>query len=104
LRQHLAFVARLLAHVHYPVPGNPDGKHRFAAILAEHLSRLRLRRLLNSKTRADLAANLVRTLHLSEGRANLMDLAEGIFSWGERTRRKWAFDYYDNLPKELEKA
>ena len=99
----LAVVAALVAHVDTNAlsgsfarqMAEPAGPQRGARV-----SGLRFRRLLTVPDRAQLLPVLTRTLRLTGGRANVLELARSAFFWGEGVRRQWAYDYYGSAPKE----
>lgn len=66
------------------------------------VSELRFRRLLQARQHDDLFRAMRRLLGLlkegSQVSANIGDLAESLYWWNDRTRRRWALDYYDNRP------
>lgn len=64
------------------------------------VSGLRFRRLLAVPTRDDLFPALVRVIRLLDGRVDLLDLARSSFWWGDRTRKRWAYEYYEASPSE----
>lgn len=64
------------------------------------VSGLRFRRLLKYQTREELYPALARTVRSLGGEVNLADLGESIYWWNDRTRQRWAFDYYDAAPQE----
>jgi CRISPR system Cascade subunit CasB len=64
------------------------------------ISGLRFRRLLKHANREELFPALGRVVRALDGRVNLADLAESAYWWNERTRQRWAFDYYDAAPHE----
>lgn len=61
------------------------------------LSESRFRRLLQHASRGELYPALVRALYLLDNRADLLDLADGVYRWDEPTRKRWALDYYETL-------
>ena len=61
------------------------------------VSELRFRRLLQ-KDRRELFVALIRILRMLHHRANLHDLANSVYYWGDRTKRDWAFSYFPNTP------
>lgn len=63
------------------------------------LSPLRFRRLLTHHDVADLFIPLRRAISLIRFHFPTLALAEGLLNWSENTRKKWAVDYYQNLPK-----
>jgi len=94
LRQ-LASVVGLLAQVQHTttqtlarqMAGNPPV-----------VSELRFRRLLQ-RERDDLYHAMIPILHVLDHRANLPDLIESVFYWGDPVRKRWAFDYFPNTPE-----
>lgn len=97
----VALVAGVLAHVR-----THDPKEHFAAQLAQpvhgdkpHYSGLRFRRLLQHRDRGELLDPMLRALALIDRRANVSNLADSLYWWGDRVRRDWAFDYYGRNPK-----
>lgn len=97
----VALVAGVLAHVRVH-----DPKEHFAAQLARphhgdkpRYSGLRFRRLLQYRERTELLEPLVRALGLIDRHANIVNLADSLYWWGDRVRRDWAFDYYGKNPK-----
>jgi CRISPR system Cascade subunit CasB len=64
------------------------------------ISGLRFRRLLKHQSRDELYPALARVVRGLDGRANLADLAESVYWWGEGIRKRWAFDYYTTAPQE----
>jgi CRISPR system Cascade subunit CasB len=97
----LASMAGVLAHVR-----EDDARRRFPEQLAAPgrsgggalLSGLRFRRLIQHTDRDELFLPLIRVIRLLGGTANVRDLAKSIQYWGERTRREWAFAYYEHAP------
>lgn len=61
------------------------------------VSELRFRRLLQ-KDRRELFVAMIRILRLLDNQANLHDLANSVYYWGDRTKRDWAFTYFPNTP------
>lgn len=66
------------------------------------VSTLRFRRLLQAREIEDVFRVFRRTISLlrdgSGVRANVTDLAASVFSWDdERTRRRWALDYFEAI-------
>jgi CRISPR system Cascade subunit CasB len=62
------------------------------------LSELRFRRLLQ-RERPDLLLAMIRVLRMLGHRANLHDLANSVYFWGDAVKRRWAFDYFPNVPE-----
>ena len=90
----LAAVIGLLAHVRTTTGA------RLARQMAGDppvVSELRFRRLLQ-KDRRELFVALIRILRMLNHRANLYDLANSVYYWGDRTKRDWAFAYFPHTP------
>lgn len=71
-------------------------------------SELRFKRLLESQG-TELLTNLRRALALLDRKANVLSLAEAVCDWddpdrGPPLRRRWAYDYYSQLPAAHAKA
>lgn len=96
----VAAIAGVLAHVK-----NDDGRRGFAAQMAARkgdratVSGLRFRRLIQIKERESLYMPLIRVVRLLDGTANVADLAESLYYWGDAKRRDWACDYYATAPE-----
>ena len=67
------------------------------------VSDLRFRRLLTIDDRNELFTTMIRIVRLLDGRVNIFDLANSIYWWNERTKKQWAYDYYENIPVEKKK-
>lgn len=98
--QSLCIVAGVLSHVR-----NHDGSEKFAAQLARKppgkdspvMSNLRFRKFLSIRDPNFLFRESIRAVRLLDGTANIPDLAQGLYWWNSRTRKQWAFDYYEKL-------
>lgn len=101
----VAVIAMVLAHVRED--REHEGEWRRSAIQAVgrktledtdsvKMSPLRFRRLLACRDddHEDLARQMRRLVQLAGGAINVGDLAESLFFWNERTRNRWAFDYF----------
>ena len=90
----LAAIVGLLAHVRtttnqeiaLQMAGNPPV-----------VSELRFRRLLQ-KDRRELFVAMIRVLRMLNNQANLHDLANSVYYWGNIAKRDWAFTYFPNTP------
>ncbi len=92
----LAAIAGLLAHV-----TGRDNKS-----LAERMadskggrplfSSLRFRRLLKEPL-ADLYSAMIRVIRQLDKKANLYDLANSVFYWGDTVRKRWALAYFPKV-------
>ena len=91
----LAAILGLLAHVRH---SNPE--QSLAIQMAGNppvVSELRFRRLIQ-RNRADLYVSMIRILRMLGNKANLYDLADSVYYWGDDVKRRWAFDYFPNTP------
>ena len=90
-----AAIIGLIAHVRNPshtklalaMAGNPKPV----------VSELRFRRLIQ-RDRDDLYVAMIRILRMLGNTANLSDLANSVYYWGDGVKRRWAFDYFPNTP------
>ncbi|HET8552559.1 MAG TPA: type I-E CRISPR-associated protein Cse2/CasB [Gammaproteobacteria bacterium] len=57
------------------------------------ISELRFRRLLQYE-RDDLYRPMLRIIRALHGEANVYDLADAVYYWGDNVRKRWAFDYF----------
>lgn len=62
------------------------------------LSELRFRRLIQ-RDRDQLFVAMIRVIRKLGNKANLHDLANSVYYWGDRVKRDWAFDYFPNTPE-----
>jgi CRISPR system Cascade subunit CasB len=91
----LARVAGLAVHV----KGHTESG-RVARQMAERdndrprVSELRFRRLLAFTEADELYPAMRRTIRLLDGSLDLIDLAQSLYWWNDRTRKEWAYDYY----------
>jgi CRISPR system Cascade subunit CasB len=102
-REAAAVIAGVLAHVKDNASGT-SFPAQMAAPKAESRTRavvpgLRFRRLIQAKAREDLHMPLIRVVRLLNGAANVADLADSVFFWGEKVRRDWACSYYSIAPE-----
>lgn len=99
----LPAVVGLLAHVR-----NDLRDHSFATQMAlpktqggnARVSGLRFRRLLRCRDQGELFPSLIRAVRLLDRKANICDLAQGIYLWNDDTRKNWAYEYYVAAPTE----
>ena len=92
----LAAIVGLLAHIK-----TPTGE-KFASQMAGDgdrpvVSELRFRRLLQ-KDRNELFIAMIRVLRILNYKANLHDMANSVYYWGNGTKRDWAFTYFPKIP------
>jgi CRISPR system Cascade subunit CasB len=105
-QEALAAIAGVLSHVK-----SNDTNLSFPAQMAKPklgsqkaaVSDLRFRRLLMIEDRSELFTTMIRIVRLLEGSVNIFDLAKSIYWWNERTKKQWAFGYYENIPAENKK-
>jgi CRISPR system Cascade subunit CasB len=67
------------------------------------MSEARFRRLLQADDRIDCLRRLTRAVKMLKGKANVADLAEAVWYWNDRTKRRWAFTYLDADPPDQER-
>ena len=100
----LAAVAGLAAHVKSHIDGGSIAQQMAAPKspgAGARVSGLRFRRLLTVSDRDELYPLLLRVVSLLDGHVNLVNLANSVFWWNDRTRKSWAYDYYATAPSEL---
>lgn len=92
----LAAIAGLLAHV--TVRDNKPLAERLADSKGGRplFSSLRFRRLLKEPL-ADLYPAMIRVIRQLDKKANLYDLANSVFDWGDTVRKRWALAYFPKV-------
>ncbi len=99
-KEALAQVAGLCAHIK---------DHHFQSGIAEQMamgqdkaavSGLRFRRVLAINDRDDLYHAMIRIIRLLRNTVNIYDLAQGMYWWNERTKKQWAYKYYEHAKDE----
>jgi len=102
--ESLALIAGILSHVK-----THDGSANFATQMATpktegsnaRVSGLRFRRLLKIKDIDELFGSIIRIVNLLDGNLNIYSLAYDLYWWNdERTKKRWAYNYYENAPNE----
>jgi CRISPR system Cascade subunit CasB len=99
----VADIAALLAHV------KEDDERRLARALgtapgqsadldSTTMSPARFRRLLQADEPADRLRRLIRAVKILKGRANVADLADAVWFWGDWMKQDWAFRYLGETP------
>lgn len=88
----LSLIAVALAHV-------KEGRgetlaRRFGAGDPPRLSRIRFNALIGMERPRDLIRPLVRALAVVGGSADVRQLAQDLYWWGDRVRTDWCFEYY----------
>jgi len=101
--EDLALVAGVISHVKSNTSGSfpvqmtgsdsPDAKKA-------KVSGLRFRRLLTIDDRDKLYETMIRIVHMLGDQADIPSLANGIYWWNDRTKKEWAFAYYEHAPSE----
>lgn len=97
-------LARLLAHVSSDVPESVMRIAGYRHFPGERdtsdegsrpvLSETRFKRLLLASPGEELLTLLVRLLAQVDGRADIARLAQDVWWWSDKTRERWAFEYY----------
>ena len=117
---------RKMAAVHSGQPWREDQKDRLAVLvgLAAHItglnalslpramhqhpkgsdrtavSELRFKRLIEAPDIDALFTSLRRTLPLINHQVDLGSMADDLFEWSERVKKRWVYDYYDDTTAE----
>ena len=88
----LSLIAVALAHVK---EGQAETlARRFGAGDPPRLSRIRFNALIGTDRPRDLIRPLIRALAVAGGSANVRQLAQDLYWWGDRVRTDWCFEYY----------
>lgn len=93
----LPSVIGVLAHVK---ANNPDVKVAQAMGAKKkgsdqaRVSDLRFRRILHLEEGDELYTTMIRVVRMLDDTVNVADLASSIFFWNEKTRKRWASQYY----------
>ena len=95
-QSRLALIMAMLSHVK-----QLDSDKKLAAQMAEGsdkpvVSELRFRRLLQCE-RDKLFVALIRVIHLLDGQANIYDIANSCFYWGDNVKKHWVFAYFSKI-------
>lgn len=98
--EKLAIVAGVLSHVRENLKNTS-----FAELMATpklkgaspRVSEIRFRRLLSVKDPASLYPTMIRLVRMTDGKAPIGDLANGLYWWNDRTKKNWAFAYYEKI-------
>lgn len=94
-RERLPVVAAVLAHIKADDPGRSAARAwRGSGGEKAVVSDLRFRRLLRVEEIGELMVYLIRLIRQVDGKVNIADIAEAILYWGDKTKRRWAEDYY----------
>ena len=97
--EQLAAVVGLVARIEKAETGDPLAK-RMARPKGDSavVSELRFRRLLQCD-RNELYGALIRILNLLDKTADLHDLAESVYYWGDQVKKDWAYTYFPLAPE-----
>ncbi|MGD9818925.1 MAG: type I-E CRISPR-associated protein Cse2/CasB [Desulfomonilaceae bacterium] len=96
----LACLTGVLAHVR-----NDTSEKSVAKLMAQpkdaggtrKVSELRFKRLIQCETPDDLFNPMIRIVRLLENTVNIAGLGKDLYEWGDRTKKRWAFDYYSAI-------
>lgn len=97
--ERIAAVIGLLSHIKLHAQGK-SVPQQMAELNGNNplVSELRFRRLLQ-RSREDLYGALIRILRMLNGKANLYNLSESVFYWGDNIKKQWSFDYFPLVPE-----
>lgn len=99
-------LARVLAHVRESATESPMRQAGWKAFPGERttkdvpaserprLSEVRFRRLLETAGGEEMVSAFTRLIALLGATVNVATLSSDFLYWGDRTKRRWAFDYY----------
>ena len=93
----MAAILGLLAHVK-EASNASSMAFQMAGKPKPELSELRFRRLIQ-RDRDQLYLAMIRVIRKLGNTANIYDLANSIYYWGDDVKRRWAFDYFPNTPE-----
>ncbi|MCB1146838.1 MAG: type I-E CRISPR-associated protein Cse2/CasB [Leptospiraceae bacterium] len=65
----------------------------------ERVSKSRFQKILRIDNLDDLFTTLVRTIRLTDGEANIYDLSQLIYFWGDYSKRRLAYQYFGHQDK-----
>lgn len=95
LNDRLAAAIGLLVHVEQDGPLSPAKamSHKASGEERPAVSELRFMRLLESDSPDSLLTGLRRVLPLMEQRVDVIELVNDVLFWGDKVKKKWAYDY-----------
>lgn len=100
----LTLVAGLASRVKVDSPGNSIAEQmatpKEGSKDKAKVSGLRFRRLLKVKEQEELFTSMSRIIALLGGAVNLRSLAQSVYFWNDKTRKRWAYDYYSKATSE----
>jgi CRISPR system Cascade subunit CasB len=101
--KNLGLIAAVLSHVDTDDPSCGSLAKQMASSKGDKavVSDVRFRQLLRSDAGEldERLVSLVRVLRQLGGKASVDRLATDLSWWNERTKRKWALDYYEHAPQ-----
>ncbi len=89
-----AAIVGLLAHVR---SGSEKALAEQMAGNPPVVSELRFRRILQ-REREDLYVAMIRIVRMLKYRANIFDLAQSVYYWGDLVKKQWAYSYFPKTP------
>lgn len=102
----IAAIAGFAAHVKTNTEFGPTFARQMAAPRSggsgAKVSGLRFRRLLAVKDKdvEEIYPMMIRVIKILDGEVNLADLAPSVYWWNEKTKMRWASEYYAAAPSE----
>jgi len=104
--EKLAVIAGLVARVREDKPSDSVARQmaRIKAGTRPYVAELRFRRILETNSPEELFPILTRCLSLLGDSVNLLDLADSVYGWSDYQRKRWALEYYPNLPKKASQS
>lgn len=97
----LAVVAAVLAQIDERSQGKSLGQVLGTPVGSKPpMSGLRFRRLLRIDSPDELLLGLTRALQMTDRRGPIHALVRDVYWWGDKVKKRWAFDYYEAAPTE----
>lgn len=101
--KNLGLIAAVLSHIDVDDPGSGSLAKQMAMPQGDKavVSDVRFRQILRSDASEldERLVALVRVLRQLGGKTSVHQLAKDLSWWNERTKRKWALDYYEHAPQ-----
>lgn len=102
-KEQMAIIIALMAYVDSNVTSYKDGEEDRPDFFAYQISRgdkpklseLRFRRLLKIDDREKLFRFLIQVMRLLDKKVNILDLLSIAYFWGDKTKTKLAYKYYE---------
>lgn len=102
-RKKLTAIAGLAAHVK-----ENDSAQKLAQQMAAQkngnnplVSSLRFRRILAIDNLDELYVSMIRVIRMLNGRVNLLDMAVSVYWWNNKTKKEWAYSYFEIAKNEI---